>query len=262
VIDPRAVIHATAIIDPDAQVHADVAIGAYCVVGAEVTIAAGTVLHPHVVLHGPMLLEENCIVHAFAVLGASPQRRESSALSTAPSLGVRVGTRSVIREHATIHAGTVRTTVLGSDSLLMVSAHLGHDVVVGARCVLANCVQLAGHVSVEDDVTFGGLSGVSQHHRVGQGAFVAAGAMCERDVPPWTIVQGDRARVRTVNRIGLLRSGASEDELVAMTRAFRAIYGRPRAMISPQEGDQQPTHARVTQFLDWHRQRGIVPAFE
>ena len=67
---------------------------------------------------------------------------------------------------------------------------MAHDVVIGDGCVLANAVQLAGHVIVEDQVTFGGLSGVAQFARIGESAFVAAGSMVERSVPPFVIVQG------------------------------------------------------------------------
>jgi UDP-N-acetylglucosamine acyltransferase len=85
-------------------------------------------------------------------------------------------------------------------------------------------VQLAGHVEVDDWVTFGGLSGVAQHLRVGQSAFVAAGAMCERDVPPFVIVQGDRAKVRALNVVGLERRGLPAESIRALRKAYRHLF--------------------------------------
>ena len=103
----------------------------------------------------------------------------------------------MFREHVTVHGGTEgRSTRLGAGNLFMVGCHVAHDVTVGSSCVLANGVQLAGHAVLEDGVTFGGLSGVTQFVHVGEAAFVAALTACERDVPPFVVVQGNRARVR------------------------------------------------------------------
>jgi UDP-N-acetylglucosamine acyltransferase len=106
----------------------------------------------------------------------------------------------------------------------MVGVHVAHDASIGSQCVLANGVQLAGHAIVEDWVTFGGLSGVAQHVRVGESAFVAATCACERDVPPFVVVQGDRARVRALNVVGLRRRGVPEDSIRALRRAVRTLW--------------------------------------
>jgi UDP-N-acetylglucosamine acyltransferase len=121
-------------------------------------------------------------------------------------------------------------TSIGSHNLFMAGCHVAHDVVLGSRCVVANGVQLAGHVEVEDWVTFGGLAGVAQHLKVGQSAFVAAGAMCERDVPPFVIAQGDRARVRALNVVGLERRGVPAQSVVGLRRAFARLWGVARAV--------------------------------
>ena len=115
--------------------------------------------------------------------------------------------------------------------VLAVDSHVAHDAVVGSGCALSNAVQLAGHSVVGDGVTFGGLSGLAQFVRVGEAAFVAAGAMCERDVPPFVIVQGDRARVRALNVVGLRRRGVPEGSITRLEQAFRVLFGgrRPRA---------------------------------
>jgi UDP-N-acetylglucosamine acyltransferase len=144
-----------------------------------------------------------------------------------------VGDHNVLREHVTIHGGTEgRTTRLGSHNLLMVGSHVAHDVEMGSRCIVANAVQIAGHAVVGDWVNFGGLAGIGQFVRIGESAFVAAGAMVERDVPPFVIVHGDRARVRALNVVGLRRRGVPEASIHALQRAFRAVFvanDKPRA---------------------------------
>jgi UDP-N-acetylglucosamine acyltransferase len=134
-----------------------------------------------------------------------------------------------------VHRGTEgRATAIGDDNLFMVGSHVAHDARVGSFGTFANGVQLAGHARIEDHVTFGGLSGVAQFVVVGQSAFVAAGAMCERRVPPFVIVQGDRARARALNVVGLRRRGVPEGSIERLLAAFRLLFGKtPRATALP-----------------------------
>ncbi len=172
-------------------------------------------------------------------MGGEPQLRSPELLKRDPKgdgpaapieAVLLIGDGNVFREAVTVNGSSgVSPTSIGAHNLFMAGAHVAHDVVVGSNCVVANAVQLAGHVIVEDWVTFGGLSGVAQHLRVGQSAFVAAGAMCERSVPPFVIVQGDRARVRALNVIGLERRGVSPSSIQALKTAFRQVFLRRKA---------------------------------
>ena len=225
-------IHATAVVDAHAELAPDVEVGPYCVVGPGVRIDEGTRLLAHVVVTGHTAIGRNNVVHPFAVIGAAPQIRKlnpkPAAVESRSSLVI--GADNVFREHVTVNVSSgERPTTIGSKNLFMAGAHVAHDVLVGSSCVVANAVQLAGHVTVEDWVTFGGLAGVAQHLRVGQSAFVAAGAMCERDVPPFVIVQGDRARVRALNVVGLERRGVSIDSIALLKKAFARTFVRRAA---------------------------------
>lgn len=201
-------IHPTAIVSPRAEIGDDVEIGPYVVIEAGVRMGARNVVHP------------------FAVIGGPPQIRKTTDVGQRKQQGgLVIGDDNVIREHVTINVSTgARSTAIGSNNLLMAGCHVAHDVVVGSRCVIANGVQLAGHVTVEDWVTFGGLAAVAQFVRVGESAFVAGGAMCERNVPPFVIVQGDRARVRALNVVGLERRGVPAQSIAALKRATSALF--------------------------------------
>lgn len=214
-------VHPTAIVSSDATLGAGVVIGPYCVVGAEVRLGARSRLMAHVVLEGPSVIGEDCVLYPFSSVGVSAQHRtDGGALGT-----LVMGARNVVREQVTIHRGIGSgATIVGSDNLFMVGAHVAHDVVVGSHVTVANGVQLAGHVIVEDFATFGGMAGVAQHLRIGESAFVAAGAMCERDVPPYVIVQGDRARVRALNVVGLRRRGFDDARIEELRRVFRGAH--------------------------------------
>jgi UDP-N-acetylglucosamine acyltransferase len=217
-------VHAAAIVDPRAELAEDVVVGPYAIVEAGAVLGEGCFLHAHAVVRGPTRLGPRNVVHPFAVVGGEPQAKHHRG-GPAP---VETGEANVFREHATVHGGTGgRATRIGTGNLFMVGAHVAHDVVIGSHCVFANSVQLAGHALVDDWVTFGGLSGVAQHVRVGESAFVAAAAACERDVPPFVVVQGDRARVRGVNVVGLRRRGVPEPSIRALQRAAHKLWLRP-----------------------------------
>ena len=216
-------VHPSSIVDRHAEIADDAEIGPFCHVHAGVRIGAGTRLVSHVVVTGNTTLGAGNVVHPFVVLGGEAQVRKGAE---GTRRGLEIGDHNVFRESVTVNTSSGDgATKIGSHSLFMAGCHVAHDVSVGSRCVVANGVQLAGHVVVEDWVTFGGLAGVAQHLRVGQGAFVAAGAMCERDVPPFVIVQGDRARVRALNVVGLERRDVPSESIAALRRAFAALWG-------------------------------------
>lgn len=223
-------VHPTSIVSRGAEIAEDVVVGPFCHVHDGARIGPGTRLLGHVVVMGGVELGRENVLHPFTVLGGDAQILKTSRppdehgrLSAA---AVRVGDHNVFREGVTVNASSgAGATSIGSHNLFMATCHVAHDVVVGSRCVVANAVQLAGHVVIEDWVTFGGSSGVAQLLRVGEGAFVAAGAMCERDVPPFVIVQGDRARVRALNVVGLERRGVDPSSIAALRKAFTRLWG-------------------------------------
>jgi UDP-N-acetylglucosamine acyltransferase len=221
-------LDAAAVIDRRSEIGPDVVVGPYAIVEAGVILGRGCVVHAHGVVRGPAVLGPNTVIHPFAVVGGEPQAKKHGG-GPAP---VEIGEGNVFREHVTVHGGTDgRTTRIGSHNLFMVGSHVAHDVTIGSHGVFANAAQLAGHAVVEDWATFGGLSGVAQYVRVGESAFVAAAAACERDVPPFVVVQGDRARVRGLNVVGLRRREVPEASIAALRRAVRALWmsRQPRA---------------------------------
>lgn len=238
-------IHSTAIVAKNAELEHDVFIGPFCHVHAGATIHSGTALISHVVVAANTTLGKDNVVHPFTVLGGEAQVKKgplgiNDGPTTAPgSKGppkhdhgcctLEIGDGNVFRENVTVNAsssdGDGIPTKIGSHNLFMAGCHVAHDVIVGSRVVVANAVQLAGHVVVEDWVTFGGAAGVAQHLHIGESAFVAAGAMVERDVPPFVIAQGDRARVRALNLVGLERRGVPAASIARLRKVFARLYG-------------------------------------
>lgn len=216
-------IHATAIVERGAELAPSVEVGPFCHVHAGVRIGEGTRLISHVVVQGRTQIGAECTFHPFAVIGGDAQLRKGGEAGAGALV---IGDHNVFRESVTVNisSGAGAVTRIGRHNLFMAGSHVAHDVEVGSHCVVANAVQLAGHVVLEDWVTFGGMAGVAQLLRIGESAFVAAGAMCERDVPPFAIVQGDRARVRALNVVGLERRGVPAESIAALRKAFRHLW--------------------------------------
>lgn len=216
-------IHPTSIVASDARLADSVEIGAYCCIGPEVTIGGGTVLHHHVVVQALTEIGEDNVVYPFSVIGADPQDRKWRGER---SMCI-VGDRNQIREHVTIHRGTVgggSITRVGSDNLVMVAAHLAHDCIVGSNIVIANQVMVAGHARIEDGANIGGGAGIHHFATVGGGSFVGGLARITKDVPPFMIVEGNPAEVRAVNSIAMTRRGYPPEEIDSMKDAFRRLF--------------------------------------
>jgi UDP-N-acetylglucosamine acyltransferase len=235
-------VHPLALVAPDAELGEGVAVGPFAIVEPGAVVGEGTRLDAHAVVRSGTRLGARNVVHPFAVLGGDPQERTYAGEPTR----LEVGDGNTFREHVTVHRGSIKgggLTRIGSGSLFMVGVHVAHDCALGDRLELANGVLLGGHAALGDHVAIGGGAAVGPFVRVGDRAFVAAGAMVERDVPPFVIVAGDRARVRALNRVGLARSGVPEASRDALARAFRAIFrsGTPQRIAAAElAGDADP----------------------
>ena len=133
----------------------------------------------------------------------------------------------MFRESCTINRGTTHdrgVTRIGNDNLFMAYAHVAHDCTVGNQTVFANCAMLGGHVEVGDWVILGGLTAVHQFSKIGAHAFLAGGAIVQRDVPPYVMASGNPAAPHAVNAEGLKRRGFSEEQMRNIRDAYRILY--------------------------------------
>jgi len=216
-------IHPTAIVSPGAQLGQDVEIGAFCIVGPRVQLGDGVRLISHVVIEGATQIGAGTAVHPFAVLGGAPQHLAHKGEDTR----LVVGERNIIREHVTMHTGTVGgggVTTVGSDSLYMVGAHVAHDCIVGDRVTFANNATLGGHVVIGDFVFMGGLCAVHQFTRIGRYSFVGGGGVVTKDIIPYGSVWGNHAHLEGLNLVGLKRRGFSREAINALRAAYRLLF--------------------------------------
>lgn len=253
-------IHPTAVVDPRAELAPDVEIGAYAVLEGPVRLGARVQVHAHGMVRGNTEIGADSIVYSFACIGGDPQDLKYRGEPTR----LVVGERNHFREFTTVNRGTTGGTALtriGNDNLFMANTHVAHDCTIGDHCVLANSVALAGHVNVQDRVVLGGLAAVHQFGRIGRCAMVGGGAMAAQDVPPFTIAQGDRARLVGLNVVGLRRAGFTREVMSALKNAYRELFqaGMPMRIAAEQVRafyNDVPEVIELVDFLETS-QRGI-----
>jgi UDP-N-acetylglucosamine acyltransferase len=216
-IDPRAIV------SPSARLGQCVKVGACAVVGDDVELGDGCVLEPHALVTGPSKFGRDNHFHSFCIVGGDPQ----DYTYTGQPVRLEVGDGNVFREFCTVHRGTLKgdgATRMGSHSLIMAYAHIGHDCTIGDRVTLINGAQLAGHSRVEDYATLSSFVLVHQFTRIGCYSYIGAGTIITQDVPPFSLIVSSReTRCYGINRVGLERRGFSPDRLQAIEKAFRYL---------------------------------------
>lgn len=220
-IDATAQIHPSAVVEEGAQIAAGCKIGPFCMIGPEVVLGPEVEIKSHAIVTGATEIGAQTVIFPFASVGEIPQDLKFAGEHTR----LVIGARNRIREHVTINTGTEGgggITRIGDDCLFMAGAHVAHDCQVGNGVILVNNSAIAGHCVIEDQVIVGGLSGVHQWVRIGQGAMIGAVTMVTADVIPYGLVQGPRGHLDGLNLVGLKRRGASRDDI----HALRDMLGR------------------------------------
>ena len=216
-------IHPTAIIDSKADIDSNVEVGPYSIIGANVHIGSGTVIGPHVVIQPHVEIGPDCQIFQYASIGAIPQALKFQGEETY----VKIGRGTVIREFVTVNRGTGfggEITEVGEENFLMAYVHIAHDCKTGRNVILANNATLAGHIVIEDFVTVGGLVAIHQFVRIGNYAYIGGKSAVVKDIPPYIIAAGDRAKLHGLNSVGLKRHGFSQETLSSLKKAYRIIF--------------------------------------
>lgn len=218
----KTLIHPTAVIHPGAELHPTVQVGPYAVIGEQVTVGPETTIGAHVVLEGPTEIGAQNQIFPGAAIGLEPQDKKYKGAYS----WVKIGNRNCIREYVTINRATDagEATLIGNGNLLMAYVHVAHNCVIEDNVVMANSVSLAGHIHIESRATIGGVLGIHQFVRIGQLAMLGGMSRIDRDVPPYMLVEGNPSRVRSLNLVGLKRSGMTASELGYLKKAFRILY--------------------------------------
>ena len=253
-------IHELANVDASAEVHPEAQIAAFATVGADVKIGARTVVQANAVIMPGSRIGADCKIYPGAIIGAEPQDLKFvGEYST-----IEIGDRTTVREYCTLNRGTAAagTTRIGSDCLIMAYVHVAHDCRIGDKVVIANSVNLAGHVEIDYHATVGGMTGIVQFCKIGAQAMIAGGILVRKDVPPYATVARMPPQFMGINRIGLRRRGFTAEQMGAIEQAYKHIYGsglsRAEALEAIEAGSTHPEITDVIVDFVGNSTRGII----
>jgi len=164
----------------------------------------------------------NCTIYHNCSIGEAPQDLKYAGEKTTAIIGNNV----IIRESVTINRGTIAygKTEIGNNVLLMASAHVAHDCIIGNHTIMANLTTLGGHVELGEYVNLGGGVLVHQFSKIGSHSFVGGGYRVVQDVPPFIIAAGEPLRFGGINKIGLQRRGFSDENRSLIKKAYRLYF--------------------------------------
>lgn len=253
-------IHPTAMVDPGAEIGAGTVVGPYCIVAAEVVLGPDCWLQHHVTLSGPMRAGAQNKFYAYCSIGQQTQDLKYQGEPTY----LEIGDENTFREFVTVNRSTMSNgkTRVGSCGNFLAYSHIGHDCTVGDGVVFSNNGTLAGHVQVGDHAVIGGLTAVHQFCRIGPYAITGGCSKIVQDVPPFMIADGNPAKIRGINLIGLERKGFPAENLKPIKEAFRLIY---RAKLNTRQAIERirkdlPPNEEIRQIIEFieSSERGII----
>lgn len=262
--EARARIHPTALVAAGAKIAAGAIIGPWSQIGPNVSVGPGAEIDAHVVVDGRTAIGAGAHLFPFCTVGLAPQDMKYRGELT----GCEIGPRTYVREHCTIHRGTVTgvgVTRVGADCLVMAVAHVAHDCQIGNGVIIANNVVMGGHVTIGDQAVIGGSAALHQYIRIGRGAIVGGVSGVEADVIPFGAVLGNRGRLTGLNVVGLRRRGFDKAAIQTLRAMFRLLFRREGVFTARlaetrlRYGDD-PLAAEVLAFIDAPSRRGLIRA--
>jgi UDP-N-acetylglucosamine acyltransferase len=215
-------IHPTAIVDKTAKIGNRVSVGPYTIIEGNVVIGDETRIDSHVYIADGARIGNKCHIHKGAVVATLPQDLKFSGEET----HFEIGDQTTIREFCTLNRGTLHSkkSRIGKNSLLMAYAHVAHDCFVGDNVVIANAVQMGGHVHINDWSIIGGSTAIHQFCHIGAHCMVGGGLRVTKDVPPYILCAHEPVKFAGLNIIGLRRRGFDRQVIAQLKDAYKNIY--------------------------------------
>tara|TARA_Y100000766_G_scaffold100578_1_gene85917 strand:- start:1967 stop:2740 length:774 start_codon:yes stop_codon:yes gene_type:complete len=215
-------IHQTAIISSKSIIGKNVFIGPYCIIDDDVIIGDNTRIDAHTIIRPYTTVGQNCHIFSNCVIGEIPQDKKFEGEKSK----LVIGDNTVVREFCTLNRGTKDSglTKIGSDCLLMAYVHVGHDCLVSDNIILANGVQLGGHVEIQKYAIVGGLTPVHQFCKIGEHTLVGGGLRVVQDIPPFIIANGQPLKFSGINALGLRRRKFSVTQRTNIKKAYKILY--------------------------------------
>ena len=166
-------------ISDSAEIGENTIIQPNCFIGNNVSIGKNCIIHANVSIYDHAVIGDHVEIHAGTILGASAfyYKNRPEGFDQLKS-----GGRVVIEDHVhigagcTIDRGVTGDTMIKTGSKLDNQIQVGHDTVIGKKCLIASQVGIAGCVVIEDEVTIWGQVGITSGVTIGKKAIISAKA--------------------------------------------------------------------------------------
>ena len=204
-------------------------IGAGCVIGDGVLLGDDVQLFPRVVCYPGAIIGNRVMLHAGVVIGSDGfgyvTAKGGRGHDKIPHVGrVVVGDDVEIGANTTVDRGSVDDTLIGPGTKIDNLVQVGHNVHIGARCLIMALTGIAGSARIEDDVVIAGQVGIAGHFTVGRGTRIGAQAGVWADVPPGANVSGYPAR----DHREALRTKSALNRLAKLAEQIEALVQRSK----------------------------------
>lgn len=211
-----------AFVHPKAVIGENVTVEPFAYIAGNVVIGDGTWVGPNATVFDGARIGRNCRIFPGAVISGIPQDMKFKGEETTAELG----DNTTVREGGTVNRGTAAAgkTTVGSNCLIMINAHVGHDCQVGNNCLLGNGTGLAGEVKVDDWAILSAGTLVHQFSRIGGHVMIGGGSKVRVDVPPFIKADRDPLKYMGLNTVGLTRRGFDKERIDTIHNIFRALY--------------------------------------
>jgi len=210
------------IISDKSKLGDNVSIGPYCIIEDNVIIGDNTTIGSHTIIKEYTEIGQDCNIFSHCVIGEVPQDKKYNGEKSK----LIIGNNNTIREFCTLNRGTAESgsTQIGNNCLFMAYVHVGHDCILKNDIILANGVQLGGHVEIDDYGIVGGMTPVHQFCKIGMHAFIGGGLRVVQDVPPYIIANGEPLKFSGINILGLRRRKFSSEERNNIKKVYKLLY--------------------------------------
>jgi len=248
-----------AVVSPNAKIGKNVSIGHFSIVEDDVIIGDNVSI-ASAVIHGGARISNGVRIFHSAVISCEPQDLKFSGENTT----LEIGENTVIREFVTVARGTYARgkSVVGKNCFIMAYVHIPHDSIIGDNVLMANAVNMGGHVKIDDWAIIGGLTGIHQFVRVGCHSFIAFGSKVTQDVPPYILAGGSPLNYKGLNIVGLKRRGFNDEQLKHIKQVYNYIYGSKYNISDAVKGikDSVPMTDEVKKIINFieSSERGII----
>ncbi len=246
-------------ISKQADIDVGVSIGRFTIIEADVKIGKGTTIGHNTIIRNGSIIGSHNLIGGGVQIGIEPQdyhyRGERSFCV--------IGNHNIIREYATISCatGTDAKTIIGDRNYIMTYVHVAHNAVIGNDVIIASGSQLGGHVIIDDYVNIGGLCGIHQFCRIGRMAMLGAKSYLNKDLAPFLLAAGNRARIVGVNVKGLKKNRMTDAEIVSLKTIYRRIFSSVRPLRKTlAELGEQAHEAKIAEIIDFFKttKRGVL----